>query len=212
MLRVIGEILIEVCKRVFVGAEGLIRRPESISSCQLAESLEINDIQRTALSMKLKGETPNVIWFSLQPIFPESLFPEPESLDFCSRITHGGISVRGAMQVQIHQSLQIRPNNLIGIHKNHFIQIEGEQDVQEKNLVSPYRSLFLPLTTKPVRPFIRHELVIKTELIRQQRNEFLPVRVVIPECGTLNEGDKKFSMNQNLTVLLVCFNTLWIMM
>jgi len=47
MLSIIGEILIEIGKRILVRTQSLVGPPESISSSQLSESLEVDDIERT---------------------------------------------------------------------------------------------------------------------------------------------------------------------
>jgi len=47
MLSIIGEILIEIGKRILIGAQRLVGPPESISSSQLSESLEVDDIECT---------------------------------------------------------------------------------------------------------------------------------------------------------------------
>jgi hypothetical protein len=102
---------------------------------------------------------------------------------------------------------------LTGINENDLVEVHWEQHIQEKDLVSPYDPLLLRLCPKPMRPFVRDELVLESVFFRHMRDECLSISFSLMRTWKLTRkvGDRKFSMNQNLTVLLVCFITLSIM-
>jgi hypothetical protein len=136
------------------------------------------------------------------------------------------------LQIEVHQLLHIRSNDLVwarsafsflascteqrtSIDKDDFVQIHWEQDIQEQDLVCPNYPLFLGLSSKPMRPFICHHFIFEPVFLGQVRDECLGGSTHVTSRGsrlTKNEGERKFSMNQNLTVLWVCFITLKIMM
>ena len=66
-------------------------------------------------------------------------------------------------------------------------------------------------------PFVRDELILESILLGEMRDKGLYgcqdslVVLDLPATLTIKVGDKKFSINQNLTVLWVCFMTLRIM-
>jgi hypothetical protein len=102
---------------------------------------------------------------------------------------------------------------LTGIDENDLVKIHREQHIQEEDLVSPYDPLLLRLGPKPMRPFVSNELILESIFLRHMRDKFLHISYCLMGTWKLTrkEGDRKFSINQNLTVLLVCFITLRIM-
>jgi hypothetical protein len=102
---------------------------------------------------------------------------------------------------------------LTGINENDLVEVHWEQHIQEKDLISPYDPLLLRLSSKPMRPFVRDKLILESIFFRHMRDKFLSISSFIMRTRKLTRkvGDRKFSMNQNFTVLLVCFITLRIM-
>lgn len=77
------------------------------------------------------SQLPDVIWSALQEVFPVPLLPETESLHLGVVVSHGSIRIRRAVQVEVNELLQVRPHYLIGVDKDNFPQVHGEQDVKE---------------------------------------------------------------------------------
>lgn len=84
-----------------------------------------------------------------QEVLPVTCLPEPEAFGIKVVIAHGGISVWCAMEIQIHELLQVRPNDLIGVDEENFLEVHGEKDVEEQDFVRPDDALFLRLCAKP---------------------------------------------------------------
>lgn len=97
----------------------------------------------------------------LQEILPIPLLPEPESLNLRPRITHRSEPIGSPLKIKIYKLLQVRSNNLVGVHKDDFLEVEREKDVEEEDFVSPDLTLLFLLGTKPVRPFVCYELVLE---------------------------------------------------
>jgi hypothetical protein len=62
---------------------------------------------------------------------------------------------------------------LVSIHEDDLVKIQWEQDIQEKDLVSPNDALLLSLSTKPMWPVVGDELVIKVVLLGHMRDKVL---------------------------------------
>jgi len=121
------------------------------------------------------------------------------------------------MKVKIDEFFQVCSYDLVRVDENDFLQVHGEEHVEEKNLIGPDDALLLGLGAQPRWPFVRYEFILEVVLLRHVRDEFLQKKTFISPLitedwlCTRNEGDRKFSMNQNLTVLFVLRSTLRIM-
>lgn len=118
------------------------------------------------------------------------------------------------MKVKVYQLFQVSANNLIGVHKDDFLEIHWKENIEKQNFVCPDDSLFFLLSAEPGGPFVCHEFVLEIISFGQVRDKFLKDLSEKPRywcLRTRKEGDKKFSMNQNLTVLFVFRKTLSIM-
>lgn len=131
-----------------------------------------------------------MVWSAPQGVFPVSSLPKSESLHFVPIITHRRVAIHVILQVEVHQLLHIRSDDLIwaesalylltscterrtSIDKDDFVQIHWEQDIQEQDLVCPNYPLFLGLSSKPMRPFICHHFVFEPVFLGQVRDECL---------------------------------------
>ena len=52
----------------------------------------------------------------------------------------------------VHELLEVRTHNLISVHKNDPIQVEGEENIEKQDLICPYHTLFLCLLAQPFWP------------------------------------------------------------
>ena len=156
-----------------------------------------------------------MIWPPPERFLPVPRLPEPEPFHLFPRVAHGRIAIHVALQVDIDELLYVCPHNLVGIDKDDLVEVLREEHVEEENLVSarqycplqgtqetdvrPDDALFLGLSSQPVRPFVRDELVFEAVFLGQVRQECLDVSVAdltykIMEL-TMKDGDKKFSCN-----------------
>ena len=95
-----------------------------------------------------------MIWSSLKELFPVASLPEAEAFHVRVVITHRGISIRRSLYVEVNQLFQIGPNDLIGVDKDHFLEVHGEENIKEQYLISPDYSLLLLLGPEPRWPFV----------------------------------------------------------
>ena len=108
-----------------------------------------------------------------QELLPISRFPEPEALHLLVVVAHGGIAIRCSLQVEVDQLLQVCAHNLVRVDKDDLVQIHGEQDVEEEDLVRPNDPLLFALLSQPRRPLVGDELVLETVFLGEVRNKFL---------------------------------------
>lgn len=71
------------------------------------------------------------------------------------------------------ENIQVRPNDLVSVDEGDFVEVNGEKDVQEENLVAPNGVLLLALRPEPRRPFVSDEFVLEAIILRKVRDEFL---------------------------------------
>ena len=119
------------------------------------------------------ANAPDVVRFSSKEVLPISSLPETESLHRLVIVTHRSITVRSALEIQIDKLFQVRPDDLVSIDENDFLEVHGEKDVQEEDLVAPNDPLLLALRPEPRRPFVSDEFVLEAVLLCKVRNEFL---------------------------------------
>ena len=114
-----------------------------------------------------------MVRFSSKEILPIPSLPETESLHRLVVVAHRSIAVRSALEIQIDELLQVRPNDLVSIDKDDFIEVHGEKHVQEEDLVAPNNPLLLALRPEPRRPFVSDKFVLESVLLCEVRDEFL---------------------------------------
>ena len=114
-----------------------------------------------------------MIWQTAQEVLPVPSFPEPEALSIRVVVTHRRVSVRRPMEVQLHELLQIRPDDLVGVDEDDLFEVHREEDVEEQDLVRPDDALFLRLCAEPRWPLVSNQLVLETILGREVGEEFL---------------------------------------
>ncbi len=81
------------------------------------------------------------------------------------------------MKVQIDELLQVGTNDLVSVDEYNLLEVHGEKDVQEENLVAPNDPLLFALSPEPGRPLVRDEFILETILLREVRDEFLKLNV-----------------------------------
>ncbi len=77
------------------------------------------------------------------------------------------------MQVEVDQLLQVCAHNLVRVDKDNLVEIHGEQDVEEEDLVRPDDPLLFALLSQPRRSLVGDELVLETVFLSETRNRFL---------------------------------------
>ena len=77
------------------------------------------------------------------------------------------------MQIQFHKFLEVCSDDLIRIDKDDLLEIHGEENIEEENLVCPDDTLFFFLSPKPRRPFVRDKLILEIVGRGEMRDEFL---------------------------------------
>ena len=120
-----------------------------------------------------------MVGFPPKEILPVPSLPEPESLHSLVIVTHRGVTVRGAMEIQIDELFQVGTNDLVCVDEYNLLEVHGEKNVQEKNLVAPNDPLLFPLSPEPGRPLVCDELILETILLREVRYEFLKHNVTV---------------------------------
>ncbi len=63
--------------------------------------------------------------------------------------------------------------SLVSVDKDDLLEAEGEEDVQEEDLVSPDGALLLRLLVEPARPLVLHVLVLEPVPLRVLGDEIL---------------------------------------
>ena len=160
MDHVVWQVLVKVAERVGVLAECLVLAPESVPCSNLSELHQVNHVDGR-----------DVIFSTRQVISPVALLPEAESLHFGVGVTEGGVTIGRPSEVKIPQFRQISPNNLVSVHKDDFLQVEGEEDVKEEDLVTPDCPLSLLLLVQPPRPLVVDILVLEAISLGILRDE-----------------------------------------
>ena len=59
---------------------------------------------------------------------------------------------------------------LVSINVDNLLKIQRKEDIQKKNLIAPDDPLLLRLLTKPMRPLIRYELILKPKGVGESLN------------------------------------------
>jgi len=83
------------------------------------------------------------------------------------------------MEVQVDELLQVGTNDLISVDENDLLEVHGEKDVQEENLVAPNDPLLFALSPEPGRPLVRDEFILETILFCEVRDKFLEHNVSV---------------------------------
>jgi hypothetical protein len=112
-----------------------------------------------------------VVRFSSKEVLPISNLPEMESLHRLVIVTHWSITVQSALEIQIDELLQVRPNDLVSVDEGDFVEVHGEKDVQEENLVAPNDALLLALRPEPRQSFVSDLFVLEAVLLREVRDD-----------------------------------------
>ena len=104
-------------------------------------------------------------------ILPVSLLPEAEPLHILVGVAERRVPVRGPIQVEVPQLREVGPDDLVGVNEEYLLDVEGEHDVEEEDLVAPDDALLLLLLVQPPRPLVLHVLVLEAVLCGERRQE-----------------------------------------
>mmetsp|Transcript_5219 Transcript_5219/g.8953 ORF Transcript_5219/g.8953 Transcript_5219/m.8953 type:complete len:304 (-) Transcript_5219:239-1150(-) len=155
VLRVVGQVLVQVGQRVRVAAQRVVHPAQLVADHVPAEGAEVHDVQRG-----------DVVRPPAQVIRPEPAPPELVAERLLPGVAEGGVPVRLPPQVQLPQLPQVRPHHLVRVHVDHLLDAEGEQHVQEEDLVAPDDALLLGLLAEPLRPLVSHVAHLEACLLR----------------------------------------------
>mmetsp|Transcript_39866 Transcript_39866/g.94693 ORF Transcript_39866/g.94693 Transcript_39866/m.94693 type:complete len:313 (+) Transcript_39866:47-985(+) len=165
VLGIVGEILVQVCEAVGILREAVVDDAELIPRGGLPETLEVDHIQGT-----------DVVRLPAKMGLPEAALPETVPVHVFVVVAERRVRVRGAVEVHLDELAHVCPDNLIRVHENHLLQVEGEKDVKEENFVRPDYPLLLCLFVQPARPLVGHELVLESVRLGKVREESLHLR------------------------------------
>jgi len=141
---------------------------------------EVDDIECTITAVsplhaehQRASNVPNVVRFSPKEVLPISCLPESESFHRLVIVAHRSIAVWSTLEIQINKLLQVGTNDLVSVDEDDLLEVHGEKDIQEENLVAPNDPLLLALRPKPGWPLVRDEFILEAILLRKVRDEFL---------------------------------------
>lgn len=77
------------------------------------------------------------------------------------------------MEVKVHEFFEVCAYDLISVDEKNFLEVHGEENVQEKDLVSPNNTLLLGLCSEPGWPFVSDEFILESVFLGHVGNEFL---------------------------------------
>jgi len=92
---------------------------------------------------------------------PVALLPESEALHLFLGVAERRVAVRSAFEIDVSEFGEVGLDNLIGVDENDFLYVEGEEDVEEKDLVAPNDTLLFGLVMEPARPLVLDKFVVK---------------------------------------------------
>merc|ERR1719232_604320 len=160
MDHVVRKILVQICQTVGILTQSLVLASQSVSSGNLPELDQIDDIKSR-----------NVIFATSKMIPPISLLPEPESLHVFIAITEWSVTIGSSTKIKFPQLQQVSPDDLVRVHKDDFLEIERKENIKEQYFVSPDDSLFIGLLVQPSRPLVLNIFVLKSVPLGIFRNK-----------------------------------------
>ena len=114
-----------------------------------------------------------MICAAAEELGPVSLLPEAETFHVLAVIAHWWVPVRGIAEVHLDEVIQVVAHDLVRVDKDHTVQIEGKEYVQEEDFVRPDHALLLGLRTQPTWPSVRDHLIFKLIGLGQMRDKLL---------------------------------------
>ena len=148
MLHVIRQILVQITQTVRISREHLILPTQPITSRESAEPVQINNVQRG-----------DMVGFAAEEVLPVALLPEAEAFHFGAGVAHGREAVGRALEVVGDEVVHVCADDLVCVDEDDFVQGEGEEDVEEEDLVAPDFALLFFLGAEPVRPLVGDHFV-----------------------------------------------------
>mmetsp|Transcript_33615 Transcript_33615/g.100093 ORF Transcript_33615/g.100093 Transcript_33615/m.100093 type:complete len:326 (-) Transcript_33615:4501-5478(-) len=138
--------------------------------------MQVNEVERR-----------DVVRLALQVARPEAALPEAELVHLVIAVTQWSVSVRRAANVHVVQLRQVGTHDLVAVDKDDALDVQREEYVEEEDLVRPDDALLLRLLVQPVRPLVRHKLIVKAKLLCHFRDD-APVlrRHIVPDDPKLD--------------------------
>ena len=137
VLQVVGQVLVEVGERVWVGGERVVRRAVRVAGAVAAEVREVDD-----------EECRDMVRPAAERARPEALLPEAEA----GRGVVGRVAAEGrhrhrrAAEVEIPQLAHVGLHDLVRVDVDDLLERRGEEHVEE---VPPDDALLLGLRAQP---------------------------------------------------------------
>ena len=126
------------------------------ASTHLTEPNEVDNVERAATMVRAHDTElieeillPNVVRQALQEVLPIPSRPESEALHLDVVITHRCVPIWRTVEVEVNKLLQICTHDLIRVDKNDLLEVHGEQNVEEQDLVCPDYPLLFLLRAEP---------------------------------------------------------------
>ena len=92
MLSIVGQILVEISKTIWILTQAVIDNPKLISSRLCPEPLEVNEV-----------ESRDVVGLASEMIPPETSLPEPELVHLLVVIAEWSVGVRSSLDVHARE-------------------------------------------------------------------------------------------------------------
>eukprot|EP00968_Pinguiococcus_pyrenoidosus_P029322 scaffold8485_cov277-Pinguiococcus_pyrenoidosus.AAC.8 len=132
VLRIVRQVLIEIRQRVRVARQVVVDRAQGVPDREAPEALQVHHIQGA-----------DVVWKASKVVLPVARAPELVAQRLLPGRAEGRVAVRSSLEVHIPQLLEIAPDDLIGVDVDDLLHVQGEEHVQEEDLVPPDDPLLL---------------------------------------------------------------------
>mmetsp|Transcript_38982 Transcript_38982/g.87170 ORF Transcript_38982/g.87170 Transcript_38982/m.87170 type:complete len:261 (+) Transcript_38982:525-1307(+) len=153
MLRVVGQVLVQVRQRVGVAREVVVEGPELVAHRLPAEGRQVHHVERA----DVVGPPPEVV-------LPVARAPELVAEGLLARGAEGGVGVGLALEVEAPELGQVAAHRLVRVHVDHPRYVQREEHVQKQDLVAPDDALLRGLLPEPARPLVRDEAHLEAVL------------------------------------------------
>mmetsp|Transcript_27566 Transcript_27566/g.92176 ORF Transcript_27566/g.92176 Transcript_27566/m.92176 type:complete len:325 (-) Transcript_27566:114-1088(-) len=167
VLRVVGQVLVQVGQAVGVLGEGVIIHPVPVPRGPAPEEGQVHDEERA-----------DVVGPPAEVVNPVAVRPEAEARGVRVGVlpAEGGHGHRRALHVVVPELPDVRLHHLVRVDVDHLLEGEREDHVQEEDLVAPDDALLLRLRPEPRGPLVPHELHVEALGRRHFGHEGLETR------------------------------------
>mmetsp|Transcript_27934 Transcript_27934/g.94034 ORF Transcript_27934/g.94034 Transcript_27934/m.94034 type:complete len:316 (-) Transcript_27934:3949-4896(-) len=145
VLRVVGQVLVQVGKGIRVARELVVDGPELVADGHAAKGVQVHHVQRR-----------DVVRLGAEVVLPVAAAPKLVAQRLRPRIAKRDVAVGLALQVLGPELAQVAADDLVRVDVDDLGHAEGEEHVEEEDLVAPNNPLLVRLPSKPLGPLVRH--------------------------------------------------------